>query len=194
MIIPHESDEVVAALVKALGKVRTVIDVGSGDGYEVSHINADRRIAIDAHPFIERDYPNVEYFNGAIAEFNGMATFYYGPGPGCSSLHDRGGESIEVYTYRLDNFCHINDIPLATVDALIIDTEGTTFDVLVGAGDIVSKYVKYIYAEVQLQRLYPNKLAYEIDRYLKCFGFHVDKVGMPSYESGPQANYLWTRR
>lgn len=189
MIIPHETEEVVEALVKAFGRVRTVIDVGSGDGYEVSRIDADRRIAIDAHPGVPRLYTNVEYFTTAISDFDGVAPFYTGPSPGCSSLYDRGGEVLPTPVARLDTFCQ--DRGIVHVDALIIDTEGTTYDVLVGATELTPS-LKFIYAEVQIERLYPNKLFHEVNAYLESCGFsRMDTL--PSYTAGDQANYLWTR-
>ncbi len=190
MIVPHESEEVVRALVKAFGKVRTVIDVGCGDGYEVSQVDADRRIGIDANPDTPRLFTNVEYFTTAIGASNCRGTLYAADVPGCSSLMNRGGATLITPIERLDTFCDRNDI--CDVDALIIDTEGTTFDVLEGAGELLES-IRYIYAEVQLVHLYPTPMFQEVDTRLKLWGFsRVDNL--PSYTGEVQANYLWIRQ
>ena len=190
--MPREHEEVIESLHSKLVGVRTCIDVGSGDGYELSRLECQRKIAIDAHPEMVCGFPGIEFWNLGIAEVSGKAEFWHGPMWGCSSLNDRGGTKYEIDVMTLDEF--IDSHKLTDVDALIIDTEGTTWQVLQGAKKLLET-VKYVYAEVQLVELYRNpqcRLIDEVTEFLKKFSLHATQ-GLPTYNAYPQANILYVR-
>jgi hypothetical protein len=188
----HESEEVIEALRQKLVGVRTCIDIGSGDAYELCKLDCERKIAIDAHPYIGIQIEGIEFHNIGIAEVSGKAPFWHGPDWGCSSLNNRGGEEFLIDVITLDEFVAKHEIK--DVDALIIDTEGTTWQVLQGAKKVLET-VKYIYAEVQLTEIYPYprcRLGHEVSVMLEEYGLKM-VTELPSYNAWPQANILYAR-
>jgi hypothetical protein len=194
MVIPHESDDVILALDLVVGPVDVIVSVGCGDGYELSNLHAGRKIGIDAHPEMSACLFGGDFHPGlAISHVSGVAEFWDGPSPGCSSLHNRGGKSRIVQVLRLDDF--LWRMGVSKVDALLIDTEGTTLDVLIGCGKILDT-ARVVYAEVQFNQIYPNgKLFPEVNDFLVSRGFTLtDPDKLPSYDAGDQGNRLWVRK
>ena len=120
--------------------------------------------------------------------------FYVHKTSGLSSPFVRGDSDEEARQFgqeRLDTFCAVRGIsPLP--DALIIDTEGSTLDVLEGCGAILNG-VKLVYAEVQTCEIRPGmRLLPEVDAFLAARGFAL-RPGLPAYDGGAQGNYTWTK-
>lgn len=188
----RESDEVIEALRQKLAGVRTCIHIGCGDAYELAKLDCVTKIAIDAHPGIKVMCEGMSYFNIGIAEVEGKAEFWHGNDWGLSSLNDRGGQKYLINVTTLDDFVWTHRIK--DVDALIIDTEGTTWQVLQGAKETL-KGVKFVYAEVQHEQIYPAprcKLVGEVTDLLAEYGLHPTD-GLPSYLAMPQANVLYEK-
>ena len=194
----QEEADITNALVelsKRMG-VKTLVQVGAWDGAEACAIKEGtgcRAIAIEANPAVGLCSPSLEFHHMVIGATNGMIPFYVHTSSELSGTLKRdgwGGEPTILPMERLDTFCKNRRI---TPDALIIDTEGTTLDVLEGAGDTLNGIVM-IYAEVQVSHIFPgDRLLPEVDGYLVARGF-TQHLGPPSYSCGGQGNYTWVRR
>jgi hypothetical protein len=128
-----------------------------------------------------------------IGAADSMTNFYVHAAQGLSSpiaREDGMEEKHELFQRRLDTFCAERGI---VPDALLIDTEGTTLDVLEGAGSLING-VRLVYAECQTSMIRPGmRLLPEVDTLLTNRGF-VRRVGPPEYDAGGQGNYCWVRR
>jgi hypothetical protein len=194
----HENKNVVAALAdlcRELG-VKTLIQVGSGDGYEsytVAKETGCRAIAIDGNRGTVAVSPDLEFHNIVIGSSDCHTVFYEHSNKELSSQIPRGANEFSVVTplQRLDTFCGVRCG--LRPDGLIIDTEGTTMDVLEGCGDLLDE-MKIVYAECQTSETRPGiRLLSEVDSLLVARGM-TQHEGPPSYTVGPQGNYTWIRR
>lgn len=192
----HEEPKVVAALIDLCKarEVQLLIQVGAEDGYEAAMVqNATqcRAIAIEGNPALISCSPWIDYHHMIIGATNGITTFYIHKDTGLSGHFPRGqGEmKIEAPQQRLDTFCSIRGIQ---PDGLIIDTEGSTMEVLEGC-DLLLANVNVVYAEVQLEEIRPGiRLIGEVDKLLSTFGL-TQHQAMPSYGAGGQMNMTWVR-
>ncbi len=164
--------------------------LGAEEGLMVGQIAGASVTCYEAHPVRAKEYmaePRMSvltYSSLAIGVENADSIFYSGPGTGCSSLINRGGETFHVKQARLDSL-H------GQIDALLIDTEGTTMEVLVGAGDLLAR-TALVVAEVQLTDLYPGHArGPEVSEYLAGYGLKRNEA--LGYSVGSQANWFWSR-
>lgn len=176
-------------------KVTCVVQVGAEDGYEaykLKQATGCRAIAIDPDPSCAPISTKIEYHEVLIGSKDKVSNFYWNRIPGLSSPIRRGDAreiKLNLPQSRLDTFCTRFSIE---PDALIIDTEGTTLDVLEGCGDLLDN-VKLIYAECQTVVLRPGmRLVSEVDAFLTARGF-VQHAGLPAYSVEGQGNYTWIR-
>ena len=197
----HEHDWVVDELV-ALAKrlnIRCVVQVGADDGWEAwkMHERAEcASVAIEADPAAEPCAPELVFFRGIIGATDSDAVPFYHVGRrlGLSSTLPRDGEVskftqvISLPQSRLDTFCQEHAI---APDMLIIDTEGTTSDVLEGCGGLLAG-VRAIYAECQTWKAGGGSQLEDVDAFLTERGFRRDNTG-PCYSVGSQGNFLWVR-
>ena len=193
----REEDRVIGSLVllcKQLG-VTCVVQVGAENGYEADAIKQAtgcRAVAIDPDPRCAPCSSAIEFHEALIGATNSVVEFYLHPAPGLSGQLQRGsGGEIEVTMpqYKLSRFCRKYGI---TPDALIIDTEGTTLDVLEGADPLLGG-VKLVYAECQTDMLKPGmRHVDDVDAFLTARGFTAH-YGLPSYDCGTQGNYTWVK-
>jgi len=195
----REHDDVVESLAgvcERLG-VACVVQVGAEDGYEADCLSVMigcRAVAIDADPSCNPVSKLLEYHRYIIGATDCKTNFYPNFTHGLSSTLSRKDKSEYLLEneqqYRLDTFCTMNDIK---PDCLIIDTEGTTLDVLEGCGDLLDN-VKVIYAECQSHNLRPGvRPVTQVDEFLSARGF-TQHLGPPSYSAGQvQGNYTWVR-
>jgi len=200
----HEEPHVVSALVELCKKheVKCLIQIGAEDGYEAACIKEAtkcRAIAIEPNVICEAHSPHIEFYNTVIGGYDSLTTFYIHEDTGLSSQLPRNdGHEIPFHTaqQRLDTWCNNRHIK---PDALIIDTEGTTLDVLGGCGDLLFD-IKIIYAECQTEIMRPGiRLLNEVDEFLVEIYGMTQHHGLPSYscENGqypiPQGNWTWIR-
>lgn len=195
----HEELRIVAALV-ALCKqldIHCAVQVGAEDGYEAGEIakaTGCRAVAIEADErCIAHAVEGVEFHTALIGgEDLDEVPFYRHSSFGLSTKVSREGEGEELLALpqrRLDTFCRELDI---TPDALIIDTEGTTLDVLEGSTGVIDG-VRLVYAECQSSVIRPGvRLVGEVNEWLAVRGF-VQHEGLPAYDAGGQGNYCWRR-
>ena len=194
----REEEHVVAALVslcKELG-VTCVAQIGAEDGYEANEIRkatGARAIAIDGDPKCKPCAPEIEWYERLIGATDSYVTFYVHKTGGLSSLFMRGDsaeEARQLGQERLDTFIAARGLPKP--DALIIDTEGSTLDVLEGCSSLLDG-VRVIYAEVQSVEIRPGmRLLPEVEAFLAARGFTL-RPGLPAYDGGAQGNYTWTK-
>jgi len=175
--------------------VTCLIQVGAEDGYEADCVRKAtecQAIAIDGDPQCSPCSSAIDFNCILIGATDCVMPFYLHKTSGLSSQFQREDSQetmVEMQQYRLDTFCTLNDI---APDALIIDTEGTTLDVLEGCGSLLDS-VKLIYAEVQSQEIRPGmRLLTEVDVFLAVRGF-TQHLGLPSYTGGAQGNYTWVK-
>ena len=189
----HESDEFVDELIAALrtrcGESFVMYNVGSYDGYEskrvVVSIPGATVIAIDGNLAVD----GLSSYKAVIGATTGPSTFYVvDNGPLSSNYQRDNGVATPCDEERLEDFISSRGLPAP--DALFIDTEGTTMDVLLGCGDLLSG-VRFICAETQESMLYPGGcLTADVDRFLVSHGFTRIPGG---YKGGGQANVFWAR-
>lgn len=194
----REDDHIVGALATLCMDVGVtcLIDIGCEDGYEAEAVRKAtqcRAIGIDADWKVEAESPRVEFYHALIGATDcvGM-TFYTNLTAGLSTQYKRidGKEQDKRYPqWRLDTWCREFDVK---PDALIIDAEGATLDILEGAGDIVNM-LKLVYAEVQHEPMRDGcRPAEQVDDFLAARGM-TRHIGLPSYRAGCQSNWTWIR-
>ena len=193
----HEEQHIVDALCKLAEQmdIKCVLQVGAQDGYECDSIRkatGARAIAIEANKDCKPYSPELEWYNEVIGEFNGDTKFYIYNDIGLSGKLPRrikDERALNITQIRLDSFCRQHTIQ---PDMLIIDTEGTTMEVLEGAGNILDS-IRLIYAECQIKDFRPGvSLLSKVDSFLASHGFK-QRDGEPSYEVEVQGNYTWVK-
>lgn len=201
----HEEDQVVAALADLCKRygVTTLIQVGAGDGYEayrVKETTGCRAICIEAdgrHPQAYqclRSGMTLEYHRALIGATDCVMPFYTHPTPDLSGQFprgDNGEERHDLPQQRLDTFCATWGI---VPDALVIDTEGSSMDVLEGCGALLDG-LKIVYAEVQNYEMRPGiRPVGQVDALLSAHGMTQHRT-LPSYAVGAaQYNMTWVRQ
>lgn len=127
----------------------TVVELGSRDGHDAAKMEeifqAERVIAIEANPYcareINRNYPEFEVVNVAIAQQTGRVKFYavkpeYGEVIlGQSSLlykdaYREIANEILIPAYTMDDF--VESLKIDEIECMKIDVEGATYEVLEG--------------------------------------------------------------
>ena len=193
----REEPQVISALVSLCKQtgITCLVQVGAEDGYEADEIRKAtgcRAVCIEPDPKCAPASSKIEFHEALIGASNSVVDFYLHAACGLSSQIARlDGMEIktEMPQYRLDKFCEKYGI---TPDTLVIDTEGTTLDVLEGCGVLLDN-VRLIYAEVQTQMIRPGiRLLPEVNAFLMARGF-ARRDGPPAYSAGAQGNYLWVR-
>lgn len=196
----HERPDVVEALTDLCWRrgVSLLIQVGAEDGFEAAQIQNKlrcRAIAIEGNPACRSYSQDLEYHHMVIGATDGEAPFYINKDPSLSGHIPRGIPSderaVQMPQQRLDTFCAIRGG--LRPDALIIDTEGTTMEVLEGCGDLLGS-VKFIYAEVQSDELRPGVRPFKhVTEFLCNHGFRK-YPDPPSGGEASQYNFTWVHK
>ena len=190
----HEESHIVKALASlctSLG-VTCLIQVGAEDGYEADYLRTAagcRTIAIEGNSALRPYSSDLEYHHAVIGATDSMASFYINQDTGLSGQLPERGRHTVAQAYRLDTFCQLHGL---VPDAIMIDTEGTTMDVLEGCNALLDN-VKIIYAECQTPGWLPGHHPLsEVDAFLNLCGM-TQHQGLPTYDAGCQGNYTWVR-
>lgn len=192
----REETPVVEALVALCvsKSVKCLVQVGAHDGWEAASIQGPtgcRAIAIEADPNLLPATASLEWHTAVIGATDCDTTFYFHKSNAALSGHYQREDEPprRLPQSRLDTFCRTIGV---SPDALIIDTEGTAFEVLEGCGDLLNG-VRLIYAECQVDGLKPGmRHVREVDAFLMTRGF-TQHYGLPSYGCGGQGNYTWVK-
>lgn len=165
-----------------------VVNVGAENGFEAGIIEAQVPGSI-VYRFEPTSGDDGLWSSLVIGATDGPTTFYRMEDAALSSTYNRTGSTPETREQiRLDTWAKRTDVP--RIDALFIDTEGSTLDVLVGAGDLLGS-VTFICAEVQDSKLYgDNALVSEVEGYLGRYNIARVPGGYPG---GQQENRFYAR-
>lgn len=149
-----------------------------------------------AYGIVSPKYSSIQYYPYALGEQNGTATFYVTAGPGAAGLLPPNPERLsetkwQGATYRTniaDEIFAINktiqvtvktlksfakEESLASIDYLKIDVEGSEYEVLKGAGDLLSD-ILIVKVEVCFVHFRKNqKLFSDVDILMRKFGFDL---------------------
>lgn len=185
----------------------TVIEIGSRDGHDAAAMaelfSASRTVIIEANPEcfqdIVRDYPHYEVYNIAITNASGPVEFYAmnhdnsAPALGQSSLlyrdiYDALATKIEIPGYTMDDFTERANI--SSIEAIKIDVEGATFQVLQGFTKIRMARVLHIESEHKI--FWPGQKLYEDTAdFMKDAGYE-QLYFQPVFSD--QSDSIWVRK
>lgn len=167
-----------------------VIDIGSRDGNDAQFLS-DNLLSKNVYTFeanskchllIKNTYPQFNNIYCAVSDYKGFAMFnrVYSKDwdvVGTSSLKDRTdswyddkAEKVKVPVNRMDNliFKHSIHTPM---DLVKVDTEGCSFEVLVGFGENISD-VKMFHIENETYQYWQDqKLAKDVSEFLSSKNF-----------------------
>jgi FkbM family methyltransferase len=178
--------------------VRCLVQVGAESAAEAAYVATVvgcRAIAIEGRTDCEPPdhHGRVEYHHAVIGATDCQSIIFFHNPNGLGSTLSRDDvptKGVPASQHRLDTFCRERGI---APDALIIDTEGTTLDVLEGAGALLND-MKVIYAECQKFVIRPGiRPVEEVDKLLRAHGMTAHTT-LPSYGANDgQGNYTWVR-
>lgn len=184
----------------------TVIDIGSRDGNDAKYL-AEMLLSKNIYTFeansicyllIKNKYPDFHNIYCAVSDYKGFSTFNCvesndWDAVGTSSLKDRTDSwyegkvrKVEVPVDRMDNL--IDKYSITTpIDLVKIDTEGCSFEVLMGFGERISDVNMFHIENETYEYWKDQKLAKDVEEFLisknfkmidsKNFGEHsVDEV------------------
>lgn len=162
------------------------------------------------------NYKTIKYSPYALADFNGMADFYITKGPGACGMLEPDLEHLREFHFRDTKFAQnfgddvfkvekVIKTPVKTllgfskennlnhIDYLKIDVEGSEYEALRGAGDLL-KNTGVIKAEVCFLPFRKNQRQFsEIDLLLRSFGFELLKYeAVPSQIGFKEREASWS--
>lgn len=189
-----------------------IIDCGAHiglDTIELSSIEGSRIFAFEPivqlfERLVENTQPcrNIECFNVALSDYNGVAEMYVSSGgsDGSSSLLKPKEHLVDhpdvlfkqitkVKSMTLDSWAKENQIQ--KIDMLWLDMQGAEQKMLMASKDIF-KTVTVIHSEISTKETYENVKTYiHFKKFLKSNGFKVEVEAIPKgYDMG---NVLFTR-
>jgi len=173
------------------------MDIGAGDGFDCGLVKdafpSARCIAIEPVEIWDVD-DRVEKHRDVISFEDDDRVFHVKKQAGIHGLYSRVSEcddhilALPVRTLR--HFCEREQIP--AIDAMKIDVEGAAWDVLVGAGDLLSD-VKAIHIETEWLPLFKDQHHEDaVFRILRSYGF--TKTWENRIEALGQGDSIWLRR
>ncbi len=174
---------------------KTVLDVGAYYGqFTEDAINKNPLVEVhafepsnEAYDVLKKKFQkkNIILNKNAISDFNGETDFYLNYLDLTNSLlkstpvndvlnrltRNVGMQKITVIT--LDWYCQ--QMNLKNIDFLKIDTQGNSYNVLLGAHQLLTnKSIKYIYVETEFIQIYENEKCFsEIELMMKKIGYQV---------------------
>jgi len=196
-------------LIKSFGIVpRTILEIGSMDGVDAKEMKkifpCSKVMAIEALPDNYNKYlktlEEIETFNIIISDYDGISKFHKKNINGIHSIYNRGDnygtKILSLPCCKLDTFCKDNNIK--GLDAIKIDVEGATYEVLVG-GKNVLKNVSILHIETESYQFFINQhLHKDVEKILYGLNFKCVKMTKVCHnDSNPsQAQYdsVWINK
>lgn len=185
----------------------TVVELGSRDGHDAKAMTdifgANRTITIEANPHcyanIVKTYPLFESYNCAIIDRTADVDFYavrssFPPeNIGQSStmyrdIYQAMADKVTVKGYTMDDFVAAHDI--GSIEAMKIDVEGATYQVLSGFSKI--RMTRLFHIECEHIEYWPGQQLYD------AVAAHMASVGYEqvyfTYAYDQQSDSVWLRR
>jgi len=186
-----------------------ILDVGAYIGGEVKKYLAlfpnSMLYAFEPTPAafaqLKRDFGkavNVEVFNLAVSDTNGIADFFinsFSPTNSLFKTDERAKEvwgdsiltienTIKTTTITIDRFCE--NKCLSTIDILKLDVQGCELNVLNGAEKILKETkIKFILLEALFAPTYKNQSAFvDVYKFLHSFGYQLHNIYSPKEING----------
>lgn len=176
----------------------TIFDIGAHEGETSLMYNAnfDNPCIYSFEPFLPsfeklkdslKSFPNIKIFNTAISNFTGEVDFHVNKSSATNSILPTSGDSeknwgenimdtidtIRVSSMTIDDF--VEKFKIETIDILKIDTQGTEYEIIEGAGQSIEQNkIKIIYLEIIIVSTYQRqKYPDEIFLLLRNKGFQL---------------------
>jgi len=176
----------------------TIFDIGGHEGETSLMYNAnfDTPCIYSFEPFLPsfeklkdsvKSFPNIQIFNTAISNFTGKVDFHVNKLSATNSILPTSEDSeknwgenildtidtIKVSSTTIDDF--VEKFKIETIDILKIDTQGTEYEIIEGAGkSIEQNKIKIIYLEIIIVSTYQGqKYSDEIFLLLRNKGFQL---------------------
>jgi len=112
-------------------------------------------------------YKNVDIFNKAISDKNGVGFFDTGDGIWTGKISTKGEYEVEIV--KLDDFVLKNNISLPNI--IKIDVEGEELNVLKGAKNLLTECSPLIFLSAHSQQLYDSCC-----EFLKSLGYEIKSI------------------
>jgi len=184
---------------KRFGPFKTVFDIGAHHGKVSKKLKQLSPSAV-VHAFepfgksyevLKSRFSNdnrVVLNNLAVSSVVGEAPFYSNVGDETNSLLESVPTNdpidawtqnicaIKVKTITLDTYAINSEI--SQIDFIKIDTQGNTFDVLEGAGELLRRQaISWIYAEAEFIEIYKREKRFsEIEIYMRRYGYQLVNI------------------
>lgn len=203
----NNAPDVFAELNNQFKSFKMILDVGAHHGNFVHKFKMYSPIA-EVHafePFPKSFQALSERFAGlsrvilnnfAVSSFYGSADFYSNTNEETNSLYKsvqtndnfidtltKNVSTIKVSVTTLDEYTNRKGI--TRIDFLKIDTQGTTFEVLQGAANLLKNRVpRFIYAETEFVEIYSNQKRFsEIELFMRSHSYELVKFYNIHYTS-----------
>jgi len=173
---------------------RIIVDVGASgfpaSSYGVDDINKDEIYLFECHPDFYSDlnnkygnHNNITIYDTALSDKKGTFDFYLTQKRNCSSLREPNTavlnrrdlinyKKIQVNADTMDNVLG----HLSHIDFLKMDTQGSEYEILQGAKEILKK-THHIKCECEYEEWYKGqKLAEDVVSFLKSVGFEQTSI------------------
>ena len=176
----------------------TLIDIGARSGLNKPFSYIDEKYLniigfepdFDEYKKLKKTYKNRKYFNYAIDRKIKRSKFFLLKDEPASSLYKPNNnigykfekqhfekrsikKIINLNTNKLDNYKD----EIKKIDFLKIDTQGSEFDILEGANNILKNQIPIILTETWSEDIYQKaKKFYDIARFLDNYGFRAIKI------------------
>lgn len=192
-------EEFINTIKKTIESPKIILDIGSRDleqSIELSQAFPKAKI-IAFEPLLtqyeicyekSKNYPNIEVYNIALSNSNGICDFWVVDGNiGASSLlkpikipygnwENNSWNNIKVETKTLDVFCE--EMNINAIDCIWMDVQGAELKVLEGSRNIL-KTIKCMHIEACPTPYYVGHSDFEqLNQYIKSFGFDVSFKSM----------------
>ena len=185
---------------------KIIMEIGSLNGADSilfkKSFPDSRVITIEGLPanyslYLKNFFTNIETYNLVINSYDGVVDYFEKDVNGIHGIYDRGSEygtkKLSLPCMRIDSFCNVNNINY--IDAVKIDVEGATLEVLESFGDIL-KTVKIMHIETEDYEFFKNQhLQSDVHKFLIENKFeNILSRGAIIQSNHKQYDEVWVRK
>jgi FkbM family methyltransferase len=195
-----KTDEFINIVNHNINNIQMVFEIGSRDGEDSLMFknawNNATIYAFEAHPEEYNLHKNllenkIKWINKAIYDKDGTIDFSIKHiGSGIHSIRNRmigNKNTIQIPCERLDTFCRKENI--TTIDVVKIDTEGCTYEVLQGCGNLLSN-IKIMHIETESVPYFENQILHaDVVKFLEKNNWKMIK--MTTADGVVQHDSIW---